>query len=249
MRLLGYIRVSSEDQVNEGESLSVQDLQQHRYCELHGHELVDVIADKGVSAGVEFERRAGGAEVMDRLRDGEADGVVITSLDRLFRLTLDGLQTFKWFDREGLTVHAVGDKIDTTTPEGKLALTVRLATCEYERNKTAQRTRDTLRGMREQGMQYSRIAPYGCVAVSGKLYREPDTWGVREAIVEMRASGLSLRAICAEMKERGVPAPGGGVTWHVSSLVGILESHDNLKHIPLAPRESETQVSELRAVK
>ena len=248
MRLLGYIRVSTEEQADHGSSVSVQDLALHRYAELYQHDLIDVHVELGVSGGIEFERRPEGRRVMDRLADGEADGVLITALDRMFRLTLDGLQMFAHFDRRGWAVHSVYDRIDTSTAAGKYDLTMALARAEFERNRTSERTRQVLAGMRQQGRVYSPNIPYGCTSHDGKLYRDPATLPSREYIVALRNGGLSLRAICAEMKARGLRAPSGGLVWHVSTLIGIIESHEQLQHIPELPVAAETAVSAGRVV-
>lgn len=232
-RLLAYCRVSTDEQADQGHSLRQQADLSARYCDLHGYTLAGVIEDPGVSAGTPLERRPGGRELLARLEAGEADGVVIRDLDRLFRLTLDGLQTFAVFDRAGVVVHAVADRIDTETPEGKLALTIRLATAEFERNKTAQRTRATMAALRESGRPYGH-APYGTVEQAGRLVREPRAWAVRERIVALRGGAqLGYRAICTELNDEGLPAPGGG-QWHPSTVRRICETHHELEHIGAA---------------
>lgn len=248
MRLIGYIRVSTDEQARDGRSLSIQDLQLQRYCELYGHELVDVVVDEGVSASVDFERRPGGQRTLEALKDGAADGVVVQRLDRMFRITLDGLQTFSWFDRRGLVVQSVNEKIDTAAPEGKLQLTLILATAEYERNKIQQRAREVSAGLREQGRAWGPV-PYGCIRDGERLFRDPELWGVREEIVRLYdgGEGISLRAIAAELRERAIPAPGGGRLWHASTLTGIIRSHCEMEHIPLLADGAEAPVS-LQAV-
>ena len=248
MRLIGYIRVSTDEQARDGQSLAIQDLQMHRFCELYGHELVDVVVDDGVSAGVDLENRGGGAALLDQIRDGGIDGVVVQRIDRLFRKTVDGLLTAAWFNRRGVAIQSINEHIDTGSPDGWLTLTILLATAEYERNKIAQRAREVSEGLREQGKAWG-PTPYGCVRGdgddAGKLFRDPAKWAVREQIVEMRRT-LSLRAICAELRERGIPAPGGGRLWHSSTLKGILDTHHDLEHIPTLPLARETLDSEIQ---
>ena len=254
-RLLGYVRTSTDEQ---GNSLTDQDTALHRFCDLYGHELVDVIVEEDVSASVPLEKRPRGRELMDRLRDGGADGIVITELDRAFRLTVDGILQSDWFTDQGLVICTINERVDTSTPDGWLSFAIKLVTGEWERRKTRWRTRRTLAGLRERGKLYSGTVPYGCVKtecgrepddnggvrIKYRLYRDPETWGAREMIVRMREDEeLSLRAICAELQERGVPAPSGGRLWHISTLQGILESHDGLKHIPLRTDAHEAPVS------
>ena len=231
MRILGYIRVSTDEQKKHGHSLPQQREQFIQYCNAFGHTLVDIIADEGVSGSKSLESRAGGRELLNRLDAGEAYVVLIRDLDRMFRLTLDGLMTFAWFDRRGITVHSINDSIDTASPEGKLALTIRLATCEYERNKTAQRTRNTMRSLKAEGRVYGPV-PFGLAEVDGYLYKDPATWHTRELIMELREAGISLRGICSELIKDKIEAPKGGRLWNVSTVTGLINSFHDFDHIP-----------------
>ncbi|RCX32099.1 recombinase family protein [Thioalbus denitrificans] len=248
MKLLGYIRVSTEEQADRGRSLPIQDLGLHRYCDLYGHDLADVIVDDGVSAGIPLEKRPGGRELLERLRDGEAEGFVAIDLERVFRLTVDGLQVAAEFDRRGWVMAFVDDKVDTSDPDGMFILTIKLAACQRDRDKIRQRAVRIFRGLRDQSMAWG-PTPYGCVRQGERLFRDPETWGVREEILRLREhSGLSLRAICTELQSRRIPAPSGGRLWHVSTLRGLIDSHPDLEHIPFLADDNETPVSTVRAV-
>lgn len=241
MRLFGYIRVSTEDQAKDGQSLAIQDLQIQRYCDLYEHTLVDVFVEEGVSAGAPLENRPQGRELIARLQGDEAEGIVIQRLDRLTRVTIDGLLLFASFNRQGLAVHSVNDRIDSATPDGWVQLTLMLAMAEYERNKIRQRAKETADGLRAQGKVYG-PTPYGCMSVDGRLFRDPTTWAVREQIMDWR-KGLSLRAIVEELRVRKIAAPGGGRCWHVSTLLGIIRSHPDIQNIPFIEDVIDTPAS------
>jgi len=83
----GYGRVSTDEQAREGLSLVHQERQIRRYCELYGLNLVRVVIDPGVSA--KTLERDGLSEVLDDLRTGRVDGMVILKLDRLTRQLRD----------------------------------------------------------------------------------------------------------------------------------------------------------------
>lgn len=242
MKLLAYSRVSTEEQAKDGHSLGQQRQQFDKFCVAYDHQLIDVITDDGVSGSTPLEKRPGGAQLLHRLEQGEADGVIVRDLDRMFRIALDGLMTFAWFDRRGIVVHSINDKIDTESPEGKLTLTIKLATAEYERNKIAQRTRATMQGLKADARVYGHV-PYGMQAHDGMLYRDPATWQLREYIYELRDNGMSLRNICKEMQRDRVPAPNGGKLWHASTLINILDSRHDFNHVPELPMGTDTVVS------
>lgn len=241
MKLIGYIRVSTDEQARDGQSLAIQDMQLHRYCDLYEHELADVYIDEGVSAGTPLEKRPGGSELLDRLRDGEVDGVVFQRIDRVFRMAVDGLVTAAWFNRRGLSLHSVNEHINSSTPDGWLSLTILLATAEYERNKIKQRARETSDGLRQQNKAWG-PTPFGCIRRDDQLFRNPEQWGVRERIILMRKT-LSLAAICTELQEKNIPAPSGGRLWHRSTLKGILDTHHEIERIPLLDNAPELSIS------
>lgn len=261
MRALGYIRVSTEEQASDGHSLAMQPERIRQWCELYGHQLVDIVADNGVSAGRALTKRPGGAELLRRLREGEADVVIVYRLDRLFRNALHGLDFIRGeLDATGVGLQSVTEKVDTTTATGRLCMTLLLGVSEYERDTTRERNRATTDSLRQRGRVYG-TTPYGCVAMNGKwsddkgrvvgqeLYRDPITWPHRELIVSLRdtktgATRMSLSDISKELHLRGIKPPEGGGRWGKTSISRVINSHGGLKHIPPLPADHETAVSE-----
>lgn len=240
MRLIAYTRVSTDEQAEQGVSLAIQPAQLINHAGAHGHTLVKVISDEGVSGAVPLARRKGGAQLMDELAAGTADGVLVTRLDRLFRDALDGLSFFAGADlAQAPAVVSASEAIDTSTPQGRLQLTIMLATAQYERDVAAQRATDNSRGMREQGRVYGTV-PYGCIEVGatpegrGRLERCPEVWHQRERILAMRAEGCSYSVISDRLRTARVLAPSGGVRWSKSTIRNICETHADLIHLPLA---------------
>ncbi|MXV11654.1 hypothetical protein DYQ93_11545 [Xanthomonas sp. LMG 8992] len=263
MRALGYIRVSTEEQAGQGHSLALQPDRIRQWCDLFGHTLVDVIADRGVSAGIALDKRPGGRELLRRLRSGEADVVVVYRLDRLFRNAQHGLNFIRdELDSRDMHLQSISELIDTTTPHGRLMLTMLLGIAEYERDTIRERTRSIHTNLRERGQVYG-TTPYGCIAVGGRfdeaagrlvgqsLYRDPETWPHRERIVALRGphggKQTSLDAIADELYRQGVRAPNGGARWAKTSISRVINSHGGLKHIPPLPANHETAVSETAA--
>lgn len=79
----GYVRVSTDRQVDAGAGLEVQRRAVRAWCRAEGHRLVDLVADAGVS-GTLADRPAL-AEALVLLREGKAQGLVVHRLDRLAR--------------------------------------------------------------------------------------------------------------------------------------------------------------------
>lgn len=242
MHLLAYIRVSTEDQASGGHSLAlVQPERLRAWALANGHELVDVIVDgegegdafRGVSGGLPLARRPGGAELLRRLANGEAQGVVVASLTRLFRDVDDGRFFIrKAWRKAGIQLFCLDQPIDITTAFGRFMLNQALVAAEYEREQTAERTAQVAQSLRRAGRVYGDV-PYGCVARDGKLFRDAAAWGVREGIVALRATGKPYQAISDWLRTQRIPAPGGGSRWPKSTLARICDTHESLAHLPI----------------
>jgi DNA invertase Pin-like site-specific DNA recombinase len=85
LKVGGYVRVSTDGQV-EGYGLDAQTEALRTWCALHGHRLVHVYSDEGVSGTLEFSERPGLSAALDALRPPpEATGLLVPRLDRLAR--------------------------------------------------------------------------------------------------------------------------------------------------------------------
>ena len=244
MDVIGYIRVSTADQVAEGHSLAIA--QPHALEQLvarTGDRLVHVIVDgegqgddfRGISGGLPLFKRPGGRELIARLRAGEAQGVVAYSLERMFRNVDDGRAFFQQYGiKRGVRVTTVTEgTLDPTTVTGWMLINNLLLFGELERMRTSERTRYAVQAMRAAGKVHG-TTPYGCVAVGGQLFRERSVWAIRQLIVHARGQGDTLQAISNDLRRRHILAPDGGVRWPKSTLARICETHDSLSHLPFA---------------
>ena len=103
MKAIGYIRVSTEEQAATGISLDAQRAKIEAYATLKDLELVGIVEDAGKSA--KDLKRPGVQQVLDMARRKAVDAVIIIKLDRMFRCTVDALNTAQDFDRRGAALH------------------------------------------------------------------------------------------------------------------------------------------------
>ena len=93
MAVFGYVRVSTVQQANEGDSLEAQIKQVTSYASSRGLELNEssVFVERGVSGGLEFNSRPEGSKLLEVIQAG--DILIFPKLDRGFRNTRDALNT------------------------------------------------------------------------------------------------------------------------------------------------------------
>jgi DNA invertase Pin-like site-specific DNA recombinase len=85
LKVVGYVRVSTDRQSEEGFGLTIQREAVCRWARRAGHRLVAVHADEGVSGTLPAAARPGLTAALDMIRTGAADALVLAKLDRLAR--------------------------------------------------------------------------------------------------------------------------------------------------------------------
>jgi site-specific DNA recombinase len=226
-RAIGYVRVSTQEQAEQGISLDAQEARIRAYATMRGLELVDVVVDAGVSAGkYTLEQRDGGRRVLAAVRSRTVRHVIALKLDRLFRNTIDCLTTVQAWDKAGVSCHLIdmgGASIDTASAMGRMFLTMAAGFAEMERTLTAERTTAALGRKREKGECVGQVGYGWQLDIDGiHLFEQPAEQAVIAMVRELRASGLSYRAIAGELNTRGLLNRAGGAFLH-TQVVRMLE--------------------------
>src|SRR4051794_39498727 len=86
--VIGYVRVSTEEQADSGLGLEAQRAKLAEEARRRGWDLVGVLADEGVSAK-EMDSRPGLQAALDRVESGDAQILLVSKLDRLSRSVHD----------------------------------------------------------------------------------------------------------------------------------------------------------------
>lgn len=199
MKAVGYIRVSTVGQVADGVSLDMQRGKLEAWASLHDAELVAVFADEGLS-GKSADRPGLVAAIAAAKRERAA--LVIYSLSRLSRSTLDTLRIAGDLERSGCDLVSLVEQLDTTTPAGRVIFRVLAAFAEFERDQLAERTRQAMQHLRSQGRVVGSI-PHGYQRDGERLVEHDVEQRIVAMAGELRGQGLSLRAIADELAKRG----------------------------------------------
>jgi site-specific DNA recombinase len=224
MRAIGYIRVSTDEQAVDGVSLRTQEEKVRAYAALYDLDLVDVVVDAGQSA--KTLDRPGLRRVLDLLRSGKVDGVVVAKLDRLTRSVADLNRLIEehFSERAGRQLWSVGDSIDTRSAAGRLVLNILASVSQWERETIGERTRDAMQSKRLRRERVGSI-PFGFRLDDDgvHLVEDADEQEVVALVKQLRSSGMSYRQIVVELNGRGIPSKQGG-KWHLQSVQRILRA-------------------------
>jgi len=206
----GYIRVSTDSQVDSGLSLSDQTSviasASKAIVVKHGVTLGRVFDDPGVSATrKDLRQRPSGIELDSILTAG--DHVVIAKLDRAFRSQRDCLTTLESWERRGVIVHILDVNVDTSTPMGKLFIGILSAFAQWESARIGERIRDAKRSMRKAGLSVNGHRKLGYKVLRGKLVANDSERKLGKRIYLMRSRGMLWREIAERLNVSGVKRP------------------------------------------
>lgn len=212
-KAIGYIRVSTEQQADEGVSLAAQKAKIAAWCEVNDYELNSLFVDAGIS-GKSMDKRQGLKDALAAVKKGGV--LVVYSLSRLARSTKDTLAISEQLDKAGADLVSLTEKIDTTGAAGKMMFRMLAVLAEFERDVIAERTKSAMSHKKQIGEVYSPI-PFGFQAIDGRLEQvESEALMVTE-ILAMRNSGATLSAIANSLNVRGIEGKRGG-KWFPSTV-------------------------------
>lgn len=223
MKVVGYVRIRTDRQVEQGVGLQEQERSIHDWAKAHEHRLVEVFEDSGESRADGLETRVGLGEALAALRTGRAGGLVVYRLDRLARdvILQEALLNEICRHRGQLfsTIEAEAKYLlnDPEDPSRKLIRQVLGAIADYERAMIGLRLMSGRRAKATRGGYAYGAPPYGYVASNKRLVPEPREQEALKLMSVLRKRGSSLPKICSELEEAGFKPRRGG-RWYPTSV-------------------------------
>lgn len=207
MEVIGYLRVSTDEQARSGLGLEAQQERIASEATRRGWTVRWIVDDGYTAATLD---RPGITDALAALRAHDVDALVVAKLDRLSRSLLDfaGLMSQAQTERWELIALDLG--VDTSTPQGQLMANVMASFAAYERELIRQRTRDALAALKNRGVRLGRP-----VAVPAD---------VRAMVGRWRAAGATWQGCADALNAAGVPTAHGGARWYASTVRGVARS-------------------------
>lgn len=224
MKLVAYLRVSTERQAEQGLGLDVQRQALRAWAKQNGHRIALWTADEGVSGSNGVERRVALLDALSALSEGVAAGLVVYRLDRLARDLIVQEQLLAEVRRAGgqvFSCSAAEDGYladDPDDPSRRLIRQVLGAVSEYERAMITLRLRSGRRRKAEKGGYAYGAPPLGHRADDGQLVPDEQEQRTVARIAELHASGASTREIAALLSAEGYKTKRGNDTWHSATV-------------------------------
>src|SRR6058998_3883916 len=171
-----YTRVSTDQGLEQDfNSLDAQYDASQAYIRSQAHagwSLLRAKYDDGGFSGGNIDRPAL-QRLLDDVRAGKVDIIVVYKVDRLTRSLADFAKLVELFDKHSVSFVSVTQQFNTTTSMGRLTLNVLLSFAQFEREVTGERIRDKIAASKKKGMWMGGPVPIGYCTEQKRLVIEP----------------------------------------------------------------------------
>ncbi|RUO58668.1 recombinase family protein [Pseudidiomarina marina] len=184
--IVGYLRVSSDQQSNDSQRMSIDErFKIERWYQ-----------DNSTSGLTKGSERKGLGELLEFVRDG--DTVVVYAIDRLGRNTIDVLETVEVLNKKNVALISLREGFDLTTDHGKLLLTMLAGLAELERKNIYARQMAGIKNAREKGKLLGRRKSIDDQSV--RDWRVCNNASIRETAEHFGISISSVKRSCSLKK-------------------------------------------------
>lgn len=223
-RLVGYARVSTDNQKDEG-TIEIQIKALQEYAMRNGYELVEIFTDEGISGSKDLDNRPGLSAMFDCLEsDTAVEGVLIFKLDRLARdLYIQEHLIRKLQDMNKTIVSIKEPDICSNDPMRKAFRQFMGIVAELEKAFITMRLSGGRINKARKGGYAGGCPAIGYVAEDKGLTIDNENAETVKTIFDLKAQGKTLRDICHVLTIRGYKTAKGG-QWHPGTVRYILNN-------------------------
>ena len=190
-----YPRVSTEDQSRFGHSLDEQEEKLKQLCNFKEYEIYKVYREEGVSA--KNMERPRFKEMIQDMKDGKINKIVVYKLDRLTRSIKDLENICTMLEEYDCSLESVAEDINTDTANGKFFIRMLTILAQLEIERTSERTKFGLVGAAKKGHLSGRPpVGYRKVAKDKGIFIDEVQADVVRRIFKLYLDGLAVNSIC-----------------------------------------------------
>ncbi|MBR6158468.1 MAG: recombinase family protein [Lachnospiraceae bacterium] len=222
LRVAAYARVStgSDEQLV---SLETQKNHYEKYIKARPDwEYAGLYYDEGVT-GTSMAKRDGLKRMLDDCDRGLIDYIVVKSISRFSRNTVESIETVRKLCEKGIYIFFEKENIDTGKMEGELMLSILSSLAESESHSISENYRWSIQRRFQNGTYKSNYMPYGYDSVDGRMVINEEEAEIVRRIFNSFLSGKSAQTIAKELNAEGIPAKRGN-HWAASSVNGMIKN-------------------------
>lgn len=225
-----YARVSTEKEEQEDSfERQVEHYKQMIYSKPEW-QFVDVYADPGIS-GTRAEKRPDFLRMIEDCRAGKIKKVLVKSISRFARNTVDALQYIRELKDLGISVYFESENIDTLTPGGEVLLTILAAMAEQESRTISSNIKWAFQRRFQAGNVLLNTGMMLGYRKTGKDENGHDVYEIHEEeadtvrrIFREYVAGITVTQICRRLKADGILTKTGKEKWYPSVILSIISN-------------------------
>ena len=222
LRVAAYARVST----SSDEQLISLDAQKNHYEVLiwshKDWEFAGLYFDEGIS-GTKMAKRDGLLALLDDCEKGLIDYIIVKSISRFSRNTVDSIETVRRLCDMGIYIFFEKENIDTGKMEGELLLSILSSLAESESHSISENEIWSIQKRFRNGTFKISYPPYGYDYIDGDMVVNPEQSKVVKRIFDMVLSGSSTSQIAKALNAKGIPTRRGG-SWTSTTINGMIRN-------------------------
>jgi len=219
-----YVRVSTEEQAQEGFSIRAQIEKLKAYALLKDWDIFDIYVDEGIS-GKNIVDRPDINRLIGDIESGKVNNVLVFKVDRLTRNTKNLLELVELFEDYDCAFNSLTESIDTETPSGRMFLKIIGIFAEFERENLATRLRLGFeRKVKEGYTLASKYISYGYTRENGERIQTicPEEATIVKEIFSMFVDkNMAMTRIARTLNERKIPTK-ANCSWDGTGIKALL---------------------------
>jgi len=219
-----YIRVSTEEQARDGFSIHAQKEKLSKYADANDWDIFDYYIDDGIS-GKNIEDRKEVIRLLDDIKKGNIQNVLIYKLDRLTRSVKDLIYLIDYFERYHCAFSSQTEKIDTSNAVGRMFVKIIGIFAEFERENLAERVSLGYEQKTREGNYTNTNGVYGYdyIPKEQKLIVNEQEKALVNRIFDLYIDGKSYYKIAKQFNQEKVITKRGG-HWAPSTIQSIINN-------------------------
>lgn len=223
MNVAAYCRVSTTQESQETSYEAQVAYFTQLITENPSWQLAGIYADDGIS-GTDMKKRDNFNALMERClrKDGDIDMVLIKSVSRFARNTVDSLSCIRKLKEKNIAIYFDEEHINTLESSGELLITILSSQAQEESRNISENVKWGLKRKYEKGEVLVRRMFGYQKGIDGQLHIIPEEAEVVRLIYGKYLEGESLNSIARILKEKGIKTIRGNTQWNVNSIRTIL---------------------------
>jgi len=221
-----YVRVSTEEQAQEGFSIRAQEQKLKDYARIKEWAIYKIYRDEGIS-GKNITARPAINEMIEDIKSGCVKNVLIFKIDRLTRSTVDLANLIDLFNDYNCAFNSLNESIDTQSATGRMFIKIIGIFAEFERENIAERvTLGFERKAREGYSTSSRSTSYGYDRENGQKVQtinEKEAKIVKEIFDMFVNRHMSYCGIRDTLNNRNIPTKENSI-WDTRTITSLLKN-------------------------